>query len=149
MHMHTDDLYAYVKKGFVPPWMPESRDQNATLMKAMAASAAICAAGGYEVFIDGIVGPWFFEPWVEAAKANMLELHYVVLIPDEPTTVMRASARMNPGAMKDAGVVQHMWRQLQSYDIAERHRLDTTRQDTDETVKSVLAGLAEGRFKLA
>jgi uridine kinase len=20
MHMHTDDMYAYVKKGFVPPW---------------------------------------------------------------------------------------------------------------------------------
>ena len=49
MHIHTDDTYGYVKKGFIPPWMPESRDQNVTLMKAMAASAGICAAGGYDV----------------------------------------------------------------------------------------------------
>jgi predicted kinase len=149
MHMHTDDMYAYVKKGLVPPWMPESRDQNVTLMTAMAASAGICAAGGYEVFVDGIVGPWFFAPWLEAAQRHGLELHYVVLIPDEPTTVMRAIARMNPGAMRDTGVVQHTWRQLQDHGIDERHRLDTTAQDTDETVKVVLAGLAEGRFKLA
>lgn len=149
LHMHTDDMYGYIKKGFIPPWMPESRDQNVTLMKAMAASAGICAAGGYEVFIDGIVGPWFFDPWIEAARTHGAELHYVVLLPDEATTVGRATSRTYPGAMRDAAIAQHMWRQLQSYDIGERHRLDTSLQAAAETVSAVFEGLAEGRFRLA
>jgi predicted kinase len=147
MHMHTDDMYAYVKKGFVPPWMPESRDQNVTLMTALAASAGICAAGGYEVFVDGIVGPWFFEPWLEAARDHQVELHYVVLMPDEVTTVSRAIARA-AGAMTDPAVTEHMWRQLQRYGVDARHRVDSSAHTPDETVKAVLEGLAEGRFRL-
>jgi predicted kinase len=149
MHMHTDDLYAYVKKGFVPPWMPESRDQNVTLMKAMAASAGICAAGGYEVFIDGIVGPWFFDPWIEAARTHAVELHYVVLLPDEPTTVSRATARTAPDAMRDAGVVRQMWQALHGDAVEARHRIDTTGQKADGTTEAILVGLRDGRFRLA
>jgi predicted kinase len=149
MHMRTDDWYVYIRKGFVPPWTPESRPQNVTLMNAMAASAAICAQGGYEVFIDGIVGPWFFDPWIAAAQAQELELHYVVLMPDEPTTTARATGRTAPGAMTDAGISQQMWRQFRTYDIAPRHLLDTTLQSSAETVAAVFDGLGNDRFRLA
>ncbi|TAJ70952.1 MAG: hypothetical protein EPO51_15700 [Phenylobacterium sp.] len=149
MHMHTDDMYAYVKKGFVPPWMPESRDQNVTLMNAVAASAGICARGGYEVFIDGIVGPWFFAPWIEAARTHEVELHYVVLLPDEPTTVSRATGRTVPDAMRDVGVVRQMWQALQSEAGEARHRIDTTGQSPDQTAEAIFAGLRDGRFRLA
>src|SRR4051812_16448924 len=70
LHMHTDDMYAYIQKGFVPPWMPEARAQNVPLQQALAASAGICARDGYEVFLDGIVGLWFIEPWTAAARAH-------------------------------------------------------------------------------
>jgi predicted kinase len=118
-------------------------------MKAMAASAGICAAGGYEVFIDGIVGPWFFDPWIEAARVHEVELHYVVLIPDEETTVGRATARTAPDAMRDVGVVKQMWRALHAEAIEGRHRIDTTGQSAAETAETILAGLRDGRFKLA
>jgi len=149
MHMHTDDFYGYIRKGFVPPWLPESRHQNVTLMNAMASAAGICAQAGYEVFIDGIVGPWFFDPWIAAAKGGGLELHYVALMPDEATTVGRATARKAPGAMTDAGVSQQMWRAFQDYAIEERHRVDSTLQAANETAATVFEGLAEGRFRLA
>src|SRR6478672_3331484 len=68
VHLHTDDFYAYVRKGFVAPWLLEARAQNITIMNALAASAAVYAVGGYEVLVDGIVGPWFFEPWIAAAR---------------------------------------------------------------------------------
>lgn len=148
MHMHTDDLYGYVKQGFIPPWMPDARDQNVTLMRAMAAAAGVCAKGGYDVFVDGIVGPWFFDPWIETAKASDVELHYVVLMPDAATTVSRAIARA-AGAMTDPGVTEHMWRQLESCGIEARHRVDSSAHTPDETAKAVLAGLDEGRFRLA
>ena len=68
IHLHGDDFYAYIRKGFIEPWRTESRAQNAVVLEALAATAAIYAKGGYDVFADGIVGPWFFEPWVEAAQ---------------------------------------------------------------------------------
>jgi len=149
MHMHTDDMYAYIRKGFVEPWRSDSQAQNVTLMNAMAASAAICAAGGYEVVIDGIVGPWFFDPWIQAARSRSLELHYVVLLPDEAATVARATARTAPGAMTDAGVTRQMWQAFQDFAPAPAHVVDTTGQAPEQTVAAVVAALAEGRFRLA
>lgn len=32
------------------------------MIEAVAASAERFSAGGYEVFVDGTIGPWFLEP---------------------------------------------------------------------------------------
>ncbi|MET0272505.1 MAG: AAA family ATPase [Phenylobacterium sp.] len=149
IHLHTDDFYAYIRKGFIPPWLPESHAQNITIVQALSASAAIYAKGGYEVVVDGIVGPWFFEPWTEAARAHGLDLRYIALMPDEATTVARATARTAPGAMTDPEVVRTMWRNLQAYAPEARHILDTTKLSPAETVATIQAGLDEGRFRLA
>jgi predicted kinase len=149
MHMHTDDMYAYVRKGFIPPWRPESQAQNVVLMKAMAASAAICARGGYAVFVDGIVGPWFLDPWLAAARTHALDLRYIVLRPDEAETVARATARTAPGAMTDAAVVRQMCQAFAAFPPPPGHFIDTTGQTADETVARVAAGLDAGDFRLA
>lgn len=148
MHMHTDDMYAYVRKGFVPPWRPEAMAQNIILMEAMAASAAICAHGGYEVFIDGIVGPWFLEPWLAAAEAQAIDLRYVVLLPDADETVARATARTSPGAMTDEDVVRQMWQAFQASAPPSGHVVETTAQSPEQTVTQVQVGLDGGRFVL-
>lgn len=148
VHLHTDDFYAYIRKGYVAPWLAEARDQNIVIMNALAASAAIYANGGYEVLIDGIVGPWFFEPWLAAAREHGLDLRYLALQPEEATTVARAVARTAPGAMIDAEVVRTMWRQFQTFSPPEDHVLDTSGQSAAETLATVRAGLVAGRFVL-
>jgi predicted kinase len=148
MHIHTDDIYTYVHKGYVEPWRPESMHQNVTLMNAMAAQAAICAAGGYEVVIDGIVGAWFFEPWLAAAREQAIDLRYVLLLPDLQSAVARATARTAPGAMTDPAVVEQMWRHFHEFPVTEGHVVDTTGQSPDDTVAEVAAGLAAGGFRL-
>jgi len=148
VHLHTDDFYAYVRKGFVPPWKPEARAQNITIMEALAASAAIYARDGYEVAVDGIVGPWFFDPWRAAAATHGLDLRYVVLIPDEAETVARATARTAPGAMTDPEVVRTMWQAFQQFPPPAESVLDTSAQTPAETVAAVLEGLQSGRFRL-
>jgi hypothetical protein len=149
MHMHTADIYTYVRKGYVPPWLPESRRQNVTLMDAMAAQAAICAKGGYEVLVDGIVGPWFLEPWLGAARSHGIDLRYVPLLPDLGQALARGTARTAPGAMTDPAVIEQMWRQFRGSAVAEGHVVDTTGHTADDTVAAVAAGLAAGAFKLA
>jgi len=148
VHMHTDDAYTYIRKGYVAPWLPESQAQNVTIMNALAASAAAFALGGYEVLVDGIVGPWFFDPWLAAASEHGLDLRYIALTPDEATTLARATARTTPGAMTDAAVVRNMWGQFQKFASPPANVLDTTGQGADETVAVLQAGLAEGRFRL-
>ena len=146
VHLHTDDFYAYIRKGFVAPWQPKAQDQNITVMEALAASAAKYALGGYEVFVDGIVGPWFFDPWKAVAAEHGLDLRYVALAPDEATTVARATART--AAMTDAEVVRTMWGHFQTYAPSPEHIVDTTGQEPDETLALVRDGLSAGLFKL-
>jgi predicted kinase len=148
VHLHTDDFYGYVRKGFVPPWKPDAQAQNITIMEALAAGAAAYAAGGYEVLVDGIVGPWFFEPWRAAAAAKGADLRYVVLIPSERETVARAAARTSPGAMTDPEVVRTMWRAFQQFPPPAGNVLDTTAQSAAETLAALRERLDGGGFRL-
>lgn len=149
VHMHTDDFYVYVRKGYVAPWKPEAQRQNIIVMNALARAAAAYAEGGYEVLVDGIVGPWFFDPWLAAAREYALDLRYVLLMPDEAATVARATARTAPGAMTDAAVVRTMWGHFVNFTSPADNILDTTGQDVGETVAAVRAGLDAGRYGLA
>ena len=63
VHFHTDDFYGYIRKGYVDPWLPEASHQNEVIANALVAVSGAYAAGGYEVFVDGIVGPWLLAPW--------------------------------------------------------------------------------------
>ena len=148
VHLHTDDFYAYVRKGFVPPWKPEAQAQNVTIMEALAASAAIYARGGYEVAVDGIVGPWFFDPWRAQASEHGLDLRYVALIPGEAETVARAMARTSGGAMVDPEVVRTMWQAFQQFPPPAESVLDSSGQTPAETVAALREGLDAGRFRL-
>jgi predicted kinase len=146
-HLHTDDFYAYVRKGYVPPWKPESRAQNTTVMTALAAAAASFAQGGYEVLVDGIVGPWFFDPWTAQARAHGLDLRFVVLRPAEDATVERALAREGH-PMRDAEVVRFMWRQFADLGALEAHAIDSTEESPEATAAALRARLDEGAFRL-
>ena len=149
VHMHTDDAYVYIRKGYVEPWRPESQAQNITVMNALAASAAAFAAGGYEVAVDGIVGPWFFDPWLAASKAQGIDLRYVCLMPSEAETLGRGTARTAPGAMTDPAVISGMWHAFQKYASPEANVLDTTGEASETTVARVRAMLAAGELRLA
>ena len=63
VHMHTDDFFHYLSKGAIPPHLPESNEQNLVVIEAFLEAAKRYARGGYDVIVDGIVGPWFLEPW--------------------------------------------------------------------------------------
>lgn len=76
--MHTDDFFHYLSKGAIPPHLPESNKQNLVVIEAFLEAAKRYARGGYDVIVDGIVGPWFLEPWKALAQEDY-EVHYIVL----------------------------------------------------------------------
>ena len=133
VHMHTDDFYRYIRKGYVSPWLSEAYEQNTVIIEAFAASVKEFAAGGYEVIVDGVLGPWFLDPWVVLVQSGF-DVRYIILRPDEQTTISRAVSRKDDTALTDVDAVKHMWQAFSDLGAYESHVIDTTHQDIDETV---------------
>ena len=78
VHMHTDDFYHYLSKGAILPHLPESNEQNLIVIEAFLEAAKRYARGGYDVIVDGIIGPWFLQPWLNIVHEGY-EVHYIIL----------------------------------------------------------------------
>ncbi|RKT57419.1 AAA family ATPase [Saccharothrix australiensis] len=147
VHLHTDDFYRYIKQGWLAPYLPEAHRQNEVVIDVVAQAAFGYAAGGYQVVCDGVVGPWFLDPFRAAAVRTGLALHYVVLRPDEDTTLGRATAR-GADALTHPEPVRVMHRQFADLGPLEHHALDSGGQEPAETVSAVRRLLDEGACRL-
>ncbi len=148
VHMHTDDFYQYIRKGYTAPWLDESGDQNETVIEAAASSAAKFLEGGYEVYVDGVIGPWFLAPWTELARAGA-DIRYIVLRPDEQTTVSRAMTRPQRECFPlEIDTIKHMWHFFDGLGVYESNTVDTTGQTPAESAALIRRLLDEGAFRL-
>jgi predicted kinase len=148
VHLHTDDFYAAIRKGFIAPHLPESHAQNQTVIGVIVESALAYARGGYDVIVDGIVGPWFLDPFRTAARKSGVAFDYVVLRPSAAVTVQRGISRSGEGAMRDEEVIAQMWNAFQNLGPLEPHALDTTGMTAEETARAIREGQSAGRFRL-
>ncbi|GAA5159409.1 AAA family ATPase [Pseudonocardia eucalypti] len=146
VHLHTDDFWHYIRRGAVEPYLPEAHRQNQVVIGVLARAACGYAAGGYDVVCDGIVGPWFLP--VFRAEAIGIELHYVVLRPDEGTTLHRATARTGVDDLTDPEPVRLLHGQFAELSELEPHVLDSSRLDAAGTCEAVLDGLGAGAYRL-
>lgn len=149
VHLHADDFWAFLRRGAIPPYLPAAQRQNEVVVRVLADAAFGYAAGGYTVILDGIVGPWFLDPFRERAKATGIELHYTVLRPDEETTVTRATGRTAATALTDAASVRHMHEQFADLGAFEEHVLDSSAMSAADTAAWVLDRVRDGRLVLA
>ena len=142
VNVHTDDFYAYIKKGYVSPWKPEAEQQNTVVAETLAVCAENFAKGGYEVYVDGVIGPWFLDPWIKAARGGT-DIYYIILRPDLHTAVSRGVNRKGPHDLTDAAVIEKMWAAFADAGLYEAHVIDTSAQTIEESVtaiKSMLDG---------
>ncbi|MFF2371195.1 AAA family ATPase [Agromyces sp. NPDC058110] len=148
VHLETDGFYSAIRSGAVAPHLPAAQRQNEVVIATIAASAASWAAGGYDVVVDGVVGPWFLAPIVDAARGVGAPLHYVVLRPSADVAVERATAR-SADALRDEAVVRDLHGQFADLGALEPHALDTTHLDVERTVEAVRAVVDGGAMRLA
>ena len=147
VHLHTDDFWDYIRRGRVAPHRPDAHAQNQVVMNVLVRAAFGYAEGGYQVVVDGVVGPWFVPPFREAAQTTGIPLHYLVLRPDEPSTLRRATAR-GAGALVDPAPIRDLHRQFSELADLEPHALDTTALTSDQTADAVLSAIQDGRYLL-
>lgn len=148
VHIHTDDFYQYIRKGYISPWRNDSGNQNESVIEAVAASAKRFYKGGYEVFVDGVIGPWFLEPWIKIADEGV-DVRYIILRPNVQTTVSRAAKREQREFFPlDDKITSELWYSLADLGSYELHAIDTTTLTIDESVILVQKMLSEGSFRI-
>jgi gluconate kinase len=147
VHLHCDDFWQFIRQGRIAPYLPQAHWQNQVVIDVLARATFGYAAGGYQVICDGIVGPWFIDVFRSAGEAHGVGLHYVILRPDEHTTLHRAVSRSDE-ALTTPEPVRSLHRQFSDLGVYEGHTLDSTRLDPETTADAVLHGLGEGTYLL-
>jgi len=97
--------------------------------------------------LDWVVGPWFLDVYRAEATRTGIPLDYVLLRPSEEAVIARSRARaVNPIA--DYTYLRPLYEQLGNVRALDGHVVDTTTMSLEATIATLLAGLAEGRFRL-
>jgi predicted kinase len=137
--IESDWFWKTVVRGFVPPWEPEADPQNRVVVRAFASAAAVMAAGGYGVVVDGIVGPWNLDVVTEQLEALDVDCAYFVLRPAREVALARATARVGEAGtdghppLTDEGPILHMWDQFSDLGQYEDRVIDNTDLSADAT----------------
>lgn len=140
-----DAFFALLGEDMIPPWLPEARAQNETVVQAAAAAAGQLAAGGYTVVYDGMVDPSCMPAFIAATR--LTRLHYVVLLPPEALCLRRVEARVGHG-FTDLDATRHMYRQFTSAEIDQRHLFADPHTDPDETATTIHDRVVSGSLML-
>jgi energy-coupling factor transporter ATP-binding protein EcfA2 len=148
VHLHGDDFWRFINQGNIALYLPEARTQNRLVTGILARAAFGYAAGGYVVLCDGISGPWFLDIFrVRGANEN-IPLHYLVLRPEEPMCLYRASVRKSDSTCISTGPIRSLHHQFSGIGELESHVLDTTNMSIGATVETVLVDIISGKYIL-
>jgi adenylate kinase family enzyme len=148
VHLPTDHWYHWIVTGYVAPWKPQANAQNATVIEAIASSAARYSDGGYQVVVDGIIGPWFLERFIDAAGHPPADIDYIVLRPARQIALARATERTGDRDLTDPEPITAMYDAFEDLGSFESHVVDTTHQDPAATLALINQGLDSGAFVL-
>lgn len=147
VHIHNDDFYHYLSKGAIPPYLPESNEQNKVVMEAVFSAAESFAHNGYDVIVDGIIGPWLIGPWQKAVEDGY-EVHYIILRAEKEETLKRAVGRSKLDTDTNIELVEIMWKQFCNLGNYETKVLTTTELSLEETAERIKEGLEKKKYLL-
>ena len=143
LHLLSDVFYRFPAAP-IEPTCPESQRQNTVIMRALGRSACAFAEGGYHVFLDGVIGPWFL-PVLQEEISGSWPISYVLLHVPEAEALRRVRGRQGPGA---SAQVRHMAAAFNQLPNFLEHQIDATGLSPDEVLEVAERGLSSGRFIL-
>ena len=147
VHLTTDLFYRSIRAGFVLPFLPGAQKQNEVVIEAIVGTVATFARGGYDVVVDGIVGPWFLPPFRTLAEHDHLTVSYVVLRPDLDTALSRAQERAGH-ELKDVDAITGLHAAFAQLGDLEQHAIDTGDLDAEQTTAEVRRILTSNKYRL-
>jgi chloramphenicol 3-O-phosphotransferase len=148
VHLATDLFYTAIRRGFVLPFLPEAANQNEVVIGVIVEAMLGYARGGYDVIVDGIVGPWSLPAFASAAQDAGFDLSFAVLRPSFEQTFAQAVAREGK-ELKASGPIRGLYGAFAALGALERHAIDTTGDSIEATTERVRVGVRRGELALA
>jgi len=147
--IHSDWFWTTIVNGHIPPWERAADAQNRAVIRAAAAAGVRMANAGFTVVLDGILGPWHFEPLREELAQCTSPVNYAVLRPDIETCLVRARGRVlespqHRDALTEEGPIRHMWDQFHDLGPIEELVIDNSVIDPPTTAILVQERIAVG-----
>ena len=143
LHIPSDIFYSFPGSA-INPTLPESDSQNRAIIRALGASSASFLQSGYDVFLDGIVGPWFLPALLEEVPRKF-SVSYLLLTIEQNEALERVRGRQGRGLSDKVISARSAFDQSTEY---ETHKYDTTSKDADTVFHQVRERLARGEFDL-
>ncbi|MDV3125101.1 ATP-binding protein [Mycobacterium sp. 21AC1] len=147
VHMTTDQFYRAIRTGYIAPYLPAAQRQNEVVVDAIVAAVAAYACGGFDVVVDGIVGPWFLAPFRTLVSQHDLVASYIVLRPALDTALQRAQTRSGLD-LKDPDAITGLHRAFAELSELESHVIDNGALDAGATAELVRRAIASGGYRL-
>ena len=119
-HIPGDLFFTFIPR-LVEPTDPESHDQNTAVVLAIARAATALVTGGYDVYLDAVVGPWFLP--VVAKELRVLQVPIVYVILRLPLDEALARAKQRDGSF-DEKILRRLYPQFQDVGPYERHVIE-------------------------
>jgi cytidylate kinase len=136
-----DEFFAFVRQGYIDPWLDEAHQQNDVVIGAAAAATGRLVAGGYSVVYDGVIGPWFSQTFL--AATGLERMQYAVLLPSLDCCLARITDRTGHG-FNDLAAAEQVHRQFAEAGIPARHLFTDDTDDPATTAARIRARLSDG-----
>lgn len=149
VHLHADDFWHFVSRGYVDPWLPEADAQNEVVMRAVCGTAAEFASGGYDVVLDGVLGPWFLRTLTDRCPPGKFEIDYLILLPPMEAVSRNLSGRTGHGFTSESATVKMYDEFAESVAGFERHVIGGQEFTPERTLELAESARAEGRLRLS
>jgi cytidylate kinase len=144
LHLVTDTFYQFPAHP-LDPTTPEAHEQNSTIMKAIGRATAAFVKGGYDVFLDGVVGPWFLPTLLHEWDA-MARVEYVILRATLEEELARVLLREGPRTSARVHAMHEAFADLEGY---AKHCIETTARPVEEVRAECIQRRRRGEFLLA
>lgn len=106
VHIEADVFFRFLVDR-LDPSLPNAASQNAVVVRAYSRAAAEYSAGGYSVYLDGVIGPWLLPEITRIAGG----CDYVLLHVSMESALRRVTGRATQGSAKPE-VVRRMHEQF-------------------------------------
>src|SRR6185295_2827791 len=128
LHLLSDVFYTFPAHP-ISPYEPAADEQNTDIIIALTRTATAFASRGYEVFLDGIVGPWFLPLVTAGLRRAEHSAEYVIL--QVPLEAALERVRGRQGSGKDH-VVRQMHERFSDLGPFARHAIVSGERSVEE-----------------
>lgn len=144
IHLHTDDFYDYVTHK-IDPTTPDSHAQNVAVVRAFLAASREFVAANYRVYLDGVVGPWWFPTIAEFfSDIDLVLLHVELGLALERTR----QREVETGIPAPAHMVEVMNHQFAAIEGLDKQRVRTDALSPENVTDLVSSGLMAGQYRI-